>query len=128
MALFEFNIHNDVDVSGVVQRLTSIEARLGIIEVNLKTLQTQGAKTMSTVQDLVDAVAEVKTAVGQIPAAVDALEAKITEIGKRVGLSPEDQAALDQAVTDLRDVVGTANAAAADAGDGVDEAAIVPTP
>jgi uncharacterized protein YoxC len=83
-------------------------------------------KIMATLADLTQAVADVKTAVDQFPAAVDALEAKITAALANAGLTAEQQAAVDGAVADLRNVANTAQGAVTDAADGIDEAAATP--
>lgn len=82
---------------------------------------------MATLEDLTQAVADAKTAVDQFPAAVDALEAKITAALANAGLTAEQQAAIDGAVADLRGVSNTAQGAVADAADGIDEAAQTPS-
>lgn len=74
----------------------------------LDEILTQGGLIMATVDDLVGVVQEVV-------AAVNTLEAKVTEALKGERISAETQAKLDQALADLRGAV-------ADAADGVDEA------
>ena len=118
---------------------------LAEIKSILKQLQQQGASIMATAEELVQVVTDVVTAVDGIEAAVapiapavDALEAKVTEALSQLppGTIPaEVQVKIDAAVATLRGVVTkaaavvtAANAAVADATDGIDEAAAPANP
>lgn len=73
-------------------------------------------------------MADVGAAVAKIPGAIDAFEARITELLNNSGMSQEDKDAITKATADLRTATGVALAAAADAADGVDEGAGTPAP
>jgi len=84
-------------------------------------------KIMATIEELTQAVADVKAIVDQFGPAVNAFEARITQL--LVGqIPPNVQAAVDRAVEDLKAVAGSGSAALADAADGIDEAAQPPSP
>ena len=98
----------------------AILARLDFLYLNQRAI-------MATLEELVAAAAEVAAQVPVVADAVNALEAKITEVLSQVGgLTPEQQAAIDGAVASLRGAVAGLTAVSADAADGVDEA--VPAP
>jgi hypothetical protein len=83
------------------------QKRFDRIDRFLTTLIAEGKTMTKLVDDLVGAVAE-------IAAAVDALEAVVTDLKSKIS-DPEDVAKLEGALAGLK-------AAVADAGDGVDEA------
>lgn len=95
------------------------------------------AELLQASKDALAASVATKDAVALIPPAVDALEAAITDLKTKTNLSPEDAAAIDETLATVRSVTtaavettGTATTAAADAADGINEAApgLTPTP
>lgn len=110
----------DASLQRIFQQLTHME----------KAIMTSTSELAQAAADNKQAVADLGVAVDAIPPAVNALEAKITAALASVTISPADQANIDQAFNDLRAATaaaqtakGTVDAAAADAADGVDEAA-----
>ncbi len=95
------------------------------LDRKLDAVITQQGVTMSAFDDLVQVVNDVVDAVGKIPPAINTLEARITAILKDV-TTPVQLAQVQDAITRLRGVVSTASTAAADAADGIDEAAVIP--
>lgn len=74
------------------------------------------------VDDLVAEVGALKDAVAPLPAAVDALEAAITDLKSKLP-DPSDADKLTAALADIKAVKAAVAGAVADATDGVDEAA-----
>lgn len=86
-------------------------------------------------RDTRTAITALGTSVDAIPPAIDALEAAVTAAIAAGGISPENQAKIDDAFETLRggvDELTTAkerlDTAAADAADGTDEGATPPQP
>ena len=97
------------------------------ILARLDYLAYQGKKIMATLEELVGVATSIAAQVPVVADAVNALEAKVTEVLSQVGgLTPEQQAAIDEAFATLTGAVGGLSVAIADAGDGVDEAAPAP--
>lgn len=107
----------DVDVASIKKMVAEI----------LSTVKEQGVIMNAKVDALTQAVADVKTAVGKIPAAIDAMEAKVTTLVKNSLTDAEFQQVQD-AIDELKGVAATATGAADDAADGVDEADVPPGP
>lgn len=80
---------------------------------------------MSSLDNLVVALETLKTKMAVVGGAVNDLEAKVTAALKQSGISAEDQAKIDQAFATVQELTGVASTIAADAADGVDEAAVV---
>ena len=112
MALFDFNI-----TLALPREFFTAVDRI-VAAINLK-----GSNIMEQIEELVAVVADVKAKVEGFVPAVNAFEARITDIIKNSGLSAEDKAKVEAAVADLKAVAVTAKAATDDAADGVDEAA-----
>ena len=66
---------------------------------------------------------DLKDAVAPLPGAIDAFEARITQLIKDAGVTPEVAAQFDAALADLKNTVAGVQTDVADATDGVDEAA-----
>jgi predicted sugar kinase len=93
----------------------------------LSQLKAQGVTIMASAADLKALANTIKDEVGKFGPAVDALEAAITAALAKLPTVPADvQADIDEAFDTLGAVLTSAQAAVADAADGVDEAA--PTP
>ncbi len=113
------------------------ESKLADILRGIHHLTKGQANIMATLDELVaqtaatkDAVVALKTSTDKIPAAVDALEAAVTAAIANAPISAANQAKIDAAfenlnnvATDVTDSAAKLDAAAADAADGVDEAA-----
>jgi hypothetical protein len=91
-------------------------------------VQSQGASIMATVQELSQAVSDLNGAFAPLPQAINDLEAKVTAAVASAGISAADQAALDQAIADIKNLTAGVSSAVTDATDGVDEAAAPPAP
>ena len=102
------------------ERQGSVQAQILAI---VQSLLSQGKQMSTEIVDLTKAVTDVVDAVKPLPAAIDKLEAAVTAA---TGLSPADKTAIADAIAALKGVKTNVDAAVADAGDGVDEAAPVP--
>jgi phage shock protein A len=96
--------------------------RLARIERSLLNVLLTLEKTMATVEQLAQAVTDLKAAVAPLPQAIDDLEAKITA-ALAGALTPEQQAKIDAAFAEVGETMSTVATALADASDGVDEGA-----
>jgi hypothetical protein len=95
----------------------------------LAQLKTQGALQMATTQELVALANATAAEVAKFGPAVDALEAAVTAALAKIPTIPADaQADIDAAFATLQGAVSGAQAAVADAADGVDEAGLVVPP
>jgi hypothetical protein len=95
----------------------------------LANLQQQGAAQMATTQELVALANATAAEVAKFGPAVDALEAAVTAaLAKIPTIPPQAQADIDAAFAALQGAVTGAQAAVADAADGVDEAGLVVPP
>lgn len=108
----------------------------------IRTILKGQQRIMATLDELLQqakdtrqAITDLGVSVDAIPPAIDALEAAVTAAIEAGGISDENQAKIDEAFETLRtgadDLAAKKaklDAAAADAADGVDEAATPPTP
>lgn len=78
---------------------------------------------MATVLDLTNSINGLSTLFAPLPAAIDALEAAVTAALARAGLTPEEQAAINDAFDKVTALTDGLNKAVADATDGIDEGA-----
>lgn len=99
------------------------DEQLTRIERSIHSVLLEGKKMTQVVDDLVAEVANLKNAFAPLPAAVDALEAKVTEALKNSGISQADFDAITAAIADIKSVAAGVAGAVTDASDGVDEAA-----
>jgi uncharacterized protein YoxC len=117
VALFDFNI-----------TLALPREFFSAIDRLVLAITSKGNGIMEQIDELVATVADVKAKVESFGPAVDAFEARITDLIKNSGMSEEDKAKVAAAVADLKAVATTAQGAVDDAANGVDEAAGTPAP
>lgn len=94
-----------------------ILARLDSLQSEISALIAQGASSMATTQELLDAVTALAAAFQPLPAAIDALEEAVAAIP---GIPATDQANIDAAVESLKSITTAVAAAVTDATDGIE--------